>query len=508
MRVSSTPSVVPLAISLLAWSRQTSGLPNQIPFTVGGELNSPHPPSDGWDPLEHMSGIAPYHDAPGADITPPHGCKVSSAAFLIRHSCIGGNDDEDEEYMKPFRERLYQYREQGGSFENAGPLAFLQDWESPVTEDTIEQITKPGIDDAFGLGKRLRKLYPHLFPDENLGKKSRKKNGVKESFKVWTASSSRDVDTAKAWIRGAFPKRHEGDDGEGDGKYLQLIQVPNKDADWSQSLTPHKVCPKFSKAVGKPDAHAWLGHYGPEPLKRLQGLLPDFDWQLNDIIAAQMYCGYETVINGVGTSEFCKEGLFTEEEFQSFGYFNDLFYHRILGYGSDVGPYLGLPWVNTSLHNLLASDRHHKGDKVDISKKGPKLPDPDHPPEESHRAQRFFAYFTHRESPPSALVALGIWNQTFMPTDQAPADRVWQTSHVLPFLGHVSIERLECGNRGSEKGSFARVIVNGAAQKLPRKELADGPGGSCKLDRFEKYVQERAELYGDFEAGCKADDQE
>lgn len=503
-------TLLPLALGLASLTHAT---PHQIPFTVSGGEDGPptHPPTDGWDPLEHMSGIAPYHDAPGADIRPPQGCKVSSAAFLIRHSCIGGNDDEDDEYMKPFRERLYKYREDGGSFEGAGPLAFLKTWESPVTEDTIEQITRPGAEDAFKLGKRLRKLYPHLFPAKDLGKKKAKSKKVQEPFKVWTASSSRDVDTAKAWVRGAFPKRHEGDDGEGDGKYLTLIKVPNKDADWSQSLTPHKVCPKFSKEVGKPDAHEWLSHYGPEPLRRMKALVPDFDWQLNDVIAAQMYCGYETVINGQGTSEFCKKGLFTEEEFRSFGYFNDLFYHRILGYGSEVGPYLGLPWVNTSLHNLLAADKHHKGDGRlgAYKKKKPSLPDPDHPPDESHRAQRFFAYFTHRESPPSALVALGIWNQTSvgdMPTDREPTDRVWQTSHVLPFLGHVSIERLECGSKATEKGTFARVIVNGAAQRLPRDELADGPGGSCKMDRFEEYVKERAELYGDFEAGCRVDE--
>lgn len=46
-----------------------------------------------FNPLEHMSGIAPYHDAPGASILPPPGCRVSAAAFLIRHSCIYGELD-------------------------------------------------------------------------------------------------------------------------------------------------------------------------------------------------------------------------------------------------------------------------------------------------------------------------------------------------------------------------------------------------------------------------------
>jgi len=35
---------------------------------------------------EHMSGIAPYHDAPGANIKPPKGCNIEAATFLFRHS--------------------------------------------------------------------------------------------------------------------------------------------------------------------------------------------------------------------------------------------------------------------------------------------------------------------------------------------------------------------------------------------------------------------------------------
>jgi len=43
-----------------------------------------------FNPMDHMSGISPYHDAPGASLTPPKGCKVSAMALLMRHSCIHG----------------------------------------------------------------------------------------------------------------------------------------------------------------------------------------------------------------------------------------------------------------------------------------------------------------------------------------------------------------------------------------------------------------------------------
>lgn len=58
---------------------------------------------------------------------------------------------------------------------------------------------------------------------------------------VWTASSPRDIDSAKAWIQGAFPANQTGKEGEGDGETVQLIEVPNKGfgSSWKESLTPH-----------------------------------------------------------------------------------------------------------------------------------------------------------------------------------------------------------------------------------------------------------------------------
>lgn len=86
-------------------------------------------------------------------------------------------------------------------------------------------------------------------------------------------------------------------------------------------------------------------------------------------------------------------------------------------------------------------------------------------------------------------------------------DRVWHTSHVLPFLGHVALERMTCSttntaspSSSSSKADFVRVIVNGAVQKLPA--CHDGPQGSCALDRFERWSKERTELFGNVEAAC------
>lgn len=194
-----------------------------------------------FNPLDHMSGISPYHDAPNADITPPAGCKVAAAAFLIRHGSIYANDDEYDDYMEPFISRVVDAQNRGVAIPDSSHLAFLSTWRSAVNESNLEMITEPGKRDAYEFGKRFRDLYGDLMPPVHLGKgkgkggrkgKGKKKEPkVKTPFKVWSASSERDVETSKAWVRGAFPHWQAGKGGgkgEGDGKFIQLVAVKNK----------------------------------------------------------------------------------------------------------------------------------------------------------------------------------------------------------------------------------------------------------------------------------------
>ncbi|GAA5883600.1 hypothetical protein JCM16303_004908 [Sporobolomyces ruberrimus] len=460
-----------------------------------------------------MSGIAPYHDAPNADLRPPPTCKVTAAASLIRHTSIYANDDEFDDYMKPFIERVeLAQKNKSIKIDKSSPLAFLNSWKSPINDDNLEDVTEPGKADAHEFGARMREAYGHLMPPKHLGKK---KNSLIEvakkkvpPFKVWSASSKRDVITSQQWIKGAFPYWQGGVDGDGDGKVISLVKVPNNDSNWANSLTPHKICPAFSKEAGKPEAQTWLETYGTPVLERLQSNAPGLNLELNDVIAMAMLCGYETVISKKRESAFCSPDIFTPDEFRAFGYWNDIKYHHIVGYASPVAPYLGIGWVNTSTHNLLSAyEKPHPHPEVSINKKSkkPNLPPPSAPPDATH-SQLFFAYVTHREEPPLAAVALGLWNTTSLPSDHMAKDRKWKTSHLLPFLGHITIERLACdveefGNDEGESNDYIRVVINGSPQPLPYCQ--DGPGGSCEMQAFAQHVKERAELYKDQEGACK-----
>jgi acid phosphatase len=197
----------------------------------------------------------------------------------------------------------------------------------------------------------------------------------------------------------------------------------------------------------------------------------------------QSLCGYETVIRG--SSRFCSTEIFSPDEWLGFEYANDIFYHYNTGYGNPVSGVIGFPWLNATL-NLLASDQAD---------------------------QDLYVSFTHRELPPTVLVAMGLFNNSqfsgandvnaTMPTNQINYNRAWISSYILPFLTNIAIEKMNCSGavvRKSSDSTFYRVLVNASPQSLPG--CVDGPLESCSASGLQKYLSERAALFGGFSERC------
>lgn len=142
-------------------------------------------------------------------------------------------------------------------------------------------------------------------------------------YKLWTASSERDIETATSFIKGAFPRNQTGKEGEGDGYHVQLVKVPNKlGKGWKRSLTPHKACPAFTKEPSLKPAAEWLHVFAPKIKDRLRGVVPQVAEKISDedVLSMFMLCAYETIDQG--WSGFC--GVFTEEEFRDAEYYFDV----------------------------------------------------------------------------------------------------------------------------------------------------------------------------------------
>jgi hypothetical protein len=182
----------------------------------------------------------------------------------------------------------------------------------------------------------------------------------------------------------------------------------------------------------------------------------------------------------------------------------DLKYSHMVGHGNPLSPYLGFPWLNTTseLMSKFHAPRHEEGEGEGEGE----IPDDD--------GQRFFLAFTHREVPPFIATALGLFNSSNAFAEEFPTDRInwsrsWKMAELIPFLGHVGIEKLTCKEVSmdhKEEKEYIRVIANSAPRPIPRCQ--GGPGASCPFDEFTQIVRRGMEVYGDFDRVCGNDEEE
>ncbi|ETN39039.1 uncharacterized protein HMPREF1541_07081 [Cyphellophora europaea CBS 101466] len=441
-------------LHIASWSFLAAALPAAVSPAQRPFLPTDHSQNYEFDPLLHLPGTSPYFDAVGFGLrhNAPVGCKVTAASYLVRHAAIYANDDEYEKYIKPFLWKLEKHR---GGF--SGEMAFLNDWHSPILEDKLEDITPSGKEDARKVGKHLLQRYPDLVPTTK---------------RILADKKPRTYDTAVAMSQ-AFP----------DPESIEVVRVLHDVNGSMDALIPHKSCPAFSKEPGTDQMAAFVDVYGTKAARRLAEFAA-FDMTPNDVLGLQSICGYQSAIEGK-RSRICS--LFTDEEWMGYEYAWDLRYAHMVGPLNPLSPYLGFPWLQSQLEIL--SDYHENTNRDGWPKD-----------------QRFFLGFTHREVPPFVATALGIFNSSSPEVEEFPTDRInwvraWKMSDLIPFLGHVGMERISCGPKSATGAQdYIRFIANTAPRPIPNCQT--GPGASCPLEDFQEIVNAGAKKYGDFHGVC------
>jgi broad specificity phosphatase PhoE len=447
----------------LLWVTPALALPSI--FSSQSQQQAPFQPQDHsqgykFDPLLHLPGTSPYFDAVGFGLKhkAPDGCNVTAASYIVRHGAIYSNDDEYEKFIKPFLKKLDKHRKGW-----KGPLSFLEKWESPILEDRLEELTPSGARDARKVGKHLLERYPDLIP---------------HTKRILADKKSRTFDTATNFTK-AFP--HHAD--------IEVVRVLENKNGSMESLIPHKSCDNFNKDPGTKEQHTFISKYGSSISVRLAPYTP-FKLTAHDVVGMQSICGYESAILGK-RSPLC--AVFTDAEWMAYEYHWDLKYAYMVGPLNPLSPYLGFPWLQTQSELFAHIDAHDKP--------GGAWPD----------KQRFFLSFTHREVPPFVATALGLFNSSSNAAEQFPTDhinwtRAWRMSDLIPFLGHVGMEKMSCDRGGALMGGddapteYVRFIANTAPRPIPACQ--SGPGASCPFDEFTKMIGDGAEKHRDFHKVC------
>jgi broad specificity phosphatase PhoE len=340
----------------------------------------------------------------------------------------------------------------------------MEKWQSPILEDRLEELTPSGAVDAERVGKHLLERYPDLTPNTTM---------------ILADKKSRTYDTATNFTK-AFPQ-HES---------INVVRVLENSNGSMESLIPHKSCKNFSKEPGTKEQHKFIDIYGARISERLEEFTP-FKLAPKDVVGMQSLCGYESAIVG-HRSPLC--AVFTDAEWMAYEYHWDLRYAYMVGPLNPLSPYLGFPWLQTQSELFEHIDKHDSP--------GGAWPD----------NQRFFLSFTHREVPPFVATALGLFNSSSNAAEQFPTDhinwtRAWRMSDLIPFLGHVGMEKMTCDRGGAladgkSRGNqeFVRFIANTAPRPIPACQ--SGPGASCPFDEFRDLIGEGAENHKDFHRVC------
>lgn len=219
----------------------------------------------------------------------------------------------------------------------------------------------------------------------------------------------------------------------------------------------------------------WTKIFAPPITARLNANLPGANLTDNDTASLMDFCPFETVASPNGAiSPFCH--LFTDDEWISYAFQQDLDKFFNDGAGNKLGPTQGVGFVNELLAritNTTVTDHTSTNSTLDSSYSTFPLGLP------------LYADFSHDTQITSILFAMGFFNTTnpnggLNPTNRNSGQNIgYSSSTTVPFSGRVYFEKMRCDGIVEE---VVRVLVNDAVQQMP---FCGGDQlGRCTLSKF------------------------
>lgn len=479
----------------------------ESPFRAAGKP-FPQTVTDSENILKYMGDRGPYVNRRGYGINrdPPAGCEVEQAVFLGRHGERFPNPEDYTEIYDVLKKILKHSGHLNGS------LTFANDWE-PVLEEHSSLLGQEttvglysGLLDAYSMGVETRRRYFNLYNEST-------------PLKFYASNSSRVVDTAILFGSG-FLNRHYPELGE-------VVVIPEKNG--ANTLKPS--CKPKRKRTGKSTCKGdvtdgWIYPEFEIAASRLNYENPEINLTAADI--PRLIYQIPSEIDQRGTSDWIP--VFTSEEFVAFNYWVTSRLYCTVGPGSHTGPLEGQVFLEAA-RKLLKDG-----------------------PEES--GPLTFA-FTHHTTILPILATLGIdeadgqWDPTEVQFGQR-----YDVTDLTPMGARLVFERLRCPNKGNpykqdsseellekvdksdrpaihedvwrtltadqqvrlarraekqdssfstaskhkrDEDVYVRFVLNEAV--VPLDGCSNGPGKTCRLDKFDRYIHKRSEKRS-FQSEC------
>ncbi|EGW34445.1 acid phosphatase [Spathaspora passalidarum NRRL Y-27907] len=401
--------------------------------------------------VKYLAAAGPYIQNPGFGISTdtPDQCTIEQVQLYMRHGERFPGLDAGIHH-KQIVDKLQSYPDT-----LMGDLAFLNYYKYYATEDLYEYETTPqnspgpytGYETAIRAGAAFRAKYGHLYDDS-------------KKLPIFIAASYRVYETALNFATSFLGEKYSQDK-------LNKVIISENATMGLNSLVPRWGCPAYKPNGNKDLVSKFPTQYLEKIVTRFQKSNPGLNITTDDVSQLFQICAYE--MNSRGYSPFCD--LFTEDEYVTYGYNQDVFFYYQSGPGGVNSKLAGSVQLNATL-NLLKEDN----------------------PE-----NKIWLTFTHDTDIELFSSALGLFDPvTPLPVDQVRFYDSYHHVDVIPMGGRFITEKLKCGDT-----FYVRFVVNDAV--IPVPGCSDGPGFSCKLDKYEAYVLDRIGKY-DIARDCKVPD--
>ncbi|KAH7909639.1 histidine phosphatase superfamily [Hygrophoropsis aurantiaca] len=405
---------------------------------------------------------SPYFAA--ADyVPPPVGCNVTQVNLLQRHGARYPTASTGEQLQKSVAKL------QSADISSDPSLSFLTNFTYALGTDVLVPY---GAAQSFDAGQAHFARYGSLINDAMLPfVRASSSERVVESALNWTAGNSGDVNGISS-LSFAYASNQ---------RYKPALSVILSES--GNDTLDNSMCPNAGSSSN--ETTQWLSVFAPSIADRLNAAAPGANLTNSDILNIMSMCPYETVANEA-PSPFCD--LFSLEEFDSFGYYEDVKDYYGNGYGQQLGPVQGVGYVNELLARLTGQpvqDETQTNHTLDSS------------PATFPLNRTFYADFSHDNEMISIYSAIGLFLQPHaLDPTQPDSERTWIDYKMVPFSGRMVTEKLECA--GTLTGDYVRILVSDVVQ--PLAFCGDTGDGLCALRSFvESQQYARLDGEGDWE---------
>lgn len=216
----------------------------------------------------------------------------------------------------------------------------------------------------------------------------------------------------------------------------------------------------------------------PPLTARINANLPPISLTASETISFLDLCSFNTVASPTGEiSPFC--GLFTENEWKQYSYFQTLGKFYGFGPGNALGPTQGVGYVNELIARLTGTAvNDHTSVNHTLDDESPPSTFP------VGNAYPLFADFSHDNDMTSIFAALGLFasNHRLSNTTRENAVQAdgYSAAWTVPFAARAYFEKMRCGY--DDKEELVRAIVNGRVVTL--QGCGADNKGRCKLSYF------------------------